>query len=725
VVLDSAEPGAPIGKNDWMTAEQAAGRIGRLEVQWPSSPLTLRLADALKLLGKIADDKKDSERAKRARVLFVFSDRTRAAWDIRQRKSLQTLANQVPPAFERLAAVRAEIPEMLQLLPELRQKLPLAASADFPEQVLIERLQKLQERIPQLRADDYPDAESTALLTVARGKQQDLLALLEKPAEGEGSSEGEEAKVYRNKLLTALRTSLRNSAGFTSFYIDVGIAQPTDLALVDLQLAPDETATKVRVDVQATGEEFQPTLNASVDGTELPPVVVSVKPGKRESVLFDLKDKLAAGLHQVKVYVKTADSLLINNGRYLTYAVRRVLLLTDTANPETELWKKAIKANTFGPALFECEIATPGDIQSLEDYDAVFLCNLKAPAAALWAQLQDYVAKGRGVGVLPPLDDAQAYKAGPAQEVLPATFMARHRADQAAGARWNWEDDIYKHPLLQPFKEWQQLVPPPDLFAYPRGAQQYWKVEPRPQSQVLVRYDNGDPAVLERMVDRKKGKPGRVLLLTTPPGWAEWNNYGDRSNSFFVILGGRTAAYLTGDLDRPALNFLSSAGGALVPVPPRAQAESYKLLRESGALSRTFVGPVTAEAHFNEARAQPAAEPGNYTLVDEAGELTAVSQFSVNLPGEESDLSRTAVSEIDAVLGHDAVLAVEARTDLQEAMRGHISNPWELFPVLMVALLLVLAVENLLANRFYRREPTDNAANATAGRLGDRSESEA
>jgi hypothetical protein len=258
---------------------------------------------------------------------------------------------------------------------------------------------------------------------------------------------------------------------------------------------------------------------------------------------------------------------------------------------------------------------------------------------------------------------------------------------------------------LHPFNEWKQLVPPADVFALPRGALRYWKMTPAPQAQVLVKYaGDNDPAVLERIFDQKKGRPGRVLLLTTPPGWPEWNNYNEAGHSLYVILAGRSAGYLTGDLDRQALSFLSSSSGALVPVPPSPQAAPYKLYREFGEHARAFVGPVTAEANANEARVQQTADPGNYTLLDESADRT-VSWFSVNLPAEESDLSRTALSEIEAVLGHEAVLAVDTRTDLQEAMRGHISKPWELFPVLMVLLLIVLAVENLLANRFYRREP--------------------
>jgi hypothetical protein len=44
---------------------------------------------------------------------------------------------------------------------------------------------------------------------------------------------------------------------------------------------------------------------------------------------------------------------------------------------------------------------------------------------------------------------------------------------------------------------------------------------------------------------------------------------------------------------------------------------------------------------------------------------------------------------------------------LREALQGHWSQPVELFPWLMILLLLVLAVENLLANRFYRQAPAE------------------
>ena len=50
------------------------------------------------------------------------------------------------------------------------------------------------------------------------------------------------------------------------------------------------------------------------------------------------------------------------------------------------------------------------------------------------------------------------------------------------------------------------------------------------------------------------------------------------------------------------------------------------------------------------------------------------------------------------------MLAGQETTNLHDIMQGQWSEPVEMFPSLMVAILLMLALENLLANRFYKRE---------------------
>jgi len=712
VVLDSADS-TPLGKGEWLPREKAAERIGQLKLQPANGPVSARVAAALQLLGRSAHTTDETQRGQRARVLCVFSDRTTASWDTRDRRSLQALANQVPPSYERLAAVQTGIAEQVKLLADLSQRWP-AVGQSFPEQALIAPLENLSERLAQLRREDYPDTATQALLIPVRAKQQELLALLEQNS----GSVAADAQEHRTALLAALTTSLRSSAGFTAFYVDVGVEQPADLALTDLQLVWElsqnghtEPRLKLRVEAQATGEDFRSTLVCEITG---PPrkQACDVKAGKREFVQFDLEPAhLQIGPHQVKVTAQPSDQLPLNNSRYLTFAFRPVLLLTDPSHEaEARRWARALDANRFGAAHYSCEVKTPKALgnKTLDDYAAVFLCSLEAPEENLWKALSDYVGKGGSLGVIPGARmNLDAYNKVPAaQDLLPAEFKEVVPV-AGGGADWDWSADIYKHQLMFPYLEWRQGKW--DFFVDPRGATQYWHVQPRPgQVQVLVRYADGNhlPALVERLVDLKRGRPGRVLLFTTPPGWKDWNNYADKESSFYVTLARQAIGYLTGDADRPTLNFLSGQGVPRVPVPIAGQAATYKLYRDGPAPPAASVAQVTVEAGQNEVRVPQAAEPGNYTLRTEDGD--ALAWFSVNLPPEESDLAKVAKGEIEAVLGPEAVLALEARTDLSDALRGHVSQPWEMMPALMLGLLLLLAVENLLANKFYSRSDVRN-----------------
>ena len=145
----------------------------------------------------------------------------------------------------------------------------------------------LGERLLQLRADEYPDTGTQPLLAAVRAKQQELLALLEKA----GDRLPADAKEFASSLMSELRTSLRNSAGFTPFYIDVGVEQPADLALADLQLIREGVEKfTLQVESRATGDDFRPTLSWQI-GAQQPDVALEVKAGKREFNRFQLKDK--------------------------------------------------------------------------------------------------------------------------------------------------------------------------------------------------------------------------------------------------------------------------------------------------------------------------------------------------------------------------------------------------------------------------------------------------
>ena len=110
---------------------------------------------------------------------------------------------------------------------------------------------------------------------------------------------------------------------------------------------------------------------------------------------------------------------------------------------------------------------------------------------------------------------------------------------------------------------------------------------------------------------------------------------------------------------------------------------------------------IPAPDRQNELKIRQAEAPGNYLLEGPAHQTVAA--FSVNVPSEESDLTRVPVREIESLFGPAAVIPVDRKANIRDILKDHWSEPLELFPLLMVLLLVFLAVENLLSNKFYRR----------------------
>jgi hypothetical protein len=145
------------------------------------------------------------------------------------------------------------------------------------------------------------------------------------------------------------------------------------------------------------------------------------------------------------------------------------------------------------------------------------------------------------------------------------------------------------------------------------------------------------------------------------------------------------------------LNFTS---GQSVPTLPRSfirRLPTYQV-RGPNLTESVTVGDDQSAVQFPQATA-----PGNYAVEDMEGGPVAL--FSVNMPPEESSLEQVPADQIEALFGPRSVVPVNFRTRLDVALSDHWRQPVELFPYLMVALLLLLAFENLLANKFYRRDP--------------------
>ena len=101
----------------------------------------------------------------------------------------------------------------------------------------------------------------------------------------------------------------------------------------------------------------------------------------------------------------------------------------------------------------------------------------------------------------------------------------------------------------------------------------------------------------------------------------------------------------------------------------------------------------------------PAATPGNYAVLD--AKERPVAGVSVSLPARETVLDRVPIDELEAALGKGCVIRPGQAASLGDLLRQSRPSPVELLPALMIGLLVFLAVESLLANRFYKRPPAE------------------
>lgn len=500
---------------------------------------------------------------------------------------------------------------------------------------------------------------------------------------------------------------------------DVGVAQPSDVAIVDVAFAAgratfvEGACIELRATVQATGSDVSDTFQCRV-GEKTLEQAFALKAGERRTLAFSidtLEWKLTPGWHSIEVkFPRARDTWAHNDVRFATFrldARPSVLVLSDDPK-RTEPMAKALESLLYHVARKKTD-----DAVDLTPYRGVFLVSVAAPSEKLMRSLSDYVVGGGAVCVVPGDKlDTRAYWSEPARAFLPGRF-GESVVSPTRKAGWNLGRSDLRHPFLRLYVAWM-AGDNVDYLLNPRGAWRYWTVLPTEPDQVIVRYDDalGQPAVLG--TTNKAG--GRVLLLTTPMddlafqpvGADAWNDYGESVTSFYIALTSLCARYLIAqkaEADAPAGYVLGNTPPMVARVPGFTK------------FTRSWTGG-SEEIRFDENDrwiGDRLTRVGQYgvTASDAEKQISReVVRFSMNIAASESDLTRVPIDEIERLLGKDAVIAQERHTPILETLNDRWDEPIELFPWLMIALLFALALENLLANRFYRR-PSEPGASAT------------
>jgi hypothetical protein len=232
---------------------------------------------------------------------------------------------------------------------------------------------------------------------------------------------------------------------------------------------------------------------------------------------------------------------------------------------------------------------------------------------------------------------------------------------------------------------------------------------------MLLSYADGAPALLERTF--KGSKTGRVLLWTTPlsrrsirSDRGAWNEFPlPAGNTWaFLALMNETVPYLAGTSNEQ-LDFEAGSNVSLF-LGTGARYQSCLLIGPDTKTPESLTPPATSE-YLEILTPQML---GQWTVMarDAENRQTQLG-FSINPPRAESRFDRLETQDLDAIFGKDSYALAEDAASLkkfQDTVR--VGN--ELFPWLMMLILIIVTLENLLANTFYKEAPRPVAAGASA-----------
>lgn len=301
----------------------------------------------------------------------------------------------------------------------------------------------------------------------------------------------------------------------------------------------------------------------------------------------------------------------------------------------------------------------------LERARAVVIADVGALAGGAIGPLGDFVERGGGLVLL-----TGPRGVGPSASWWPARVgVPVDRMDERGGRLGQMDAD---HPVFEPFKE---------ALASDFGAARFFRyriLTPDSTAQVLARFDDGQPA----MIETRHGR-GRVVMLGTS-GNSLWTDF--PLQPVFLPLMQRLVGY-TGQIQDEKRWYgvgdvatLPEATGAVTVKPP-------------AGLERRITGD-------SGARALPLDMPGVYEVRSDLA-TAPVGRFAVNTAAAESDLAAAPAAEVILQLREPPDSADAPNVAPLTAVEQERGQSWWIG--LLVLALGLLVAENVYAGRLQRR----------------------
>ncbi|RLT14657.1 MAG: VWA domain-containing protein [Planctomycetota bacterium] len=466
----------------------------------------------------------------------------------------------------------------------------------------------------------------------------------------------------------------------------------------------------IKIEITNQGPATTRILELWLDGRKREQKAVELSANADMELIFRTPplDKGRDGLHQGEIRIRDDDPMPFDNTANFTVIVRppiRVLVVTDLEQDAMFLSEALdpVKGDNAGQGgvsqPFRVEVLRAGQLEERlrrekDRPQAVIINNASQIPDSIWTQLNLAVRSGLGVAVaLGDRSKPDSYSGPLAKQLLPAEPIGR--VDIKPGEPIGLSKPDLTHPIFSQYAEELRT----ELTTVP--VFRYQKVAKTEGVRELLQFSDGQPALLERVLDA--AIPGRVLMWTMPLSRrpftndnAAWNDF-PRSWSFVQVIN-RMVAYLADtsnditivdagqDLTLP---FDNSKGfnAALVKGPGDRPGDRRPIEPKE---SRLVITNTDLIGHWGVAFSGP-------------GDVARSTGFSVNPPGPESQLRILTEEQLNTVFGKDGYALAQDPDSLEKAV-GLARVGVEFFPWLMLLLLIVLAFENYLANKFYGQQ---------------------
>jgi hypothetical protein len=467
--------------------------------------------------------------------------------------------------------------------------------------------------------------------------------------------------------------------------------------LVTPQLATRIDARIVNHGIKARNDLL---VNLVVDGAVKGSTRVSVPPGGSATAEF-LHQFVRIGTHTGSVALNdphNVDGLELDNSAPFVVRVRdRVKVLVLDPHPahnpsqrESYFLVKAMAPDenleSLQPKLREGEGL--GGI-TLRDYDVIAIAGMSSLSQNDRDALSEFVKAGGGVVIFPgpDSDPRQINTVLQSSGLLPARLGARKKLDEKNGLKL--EPSTIQHPALAMFKDTSNL--------HLSGAQfyTYYPLEPVNDDanlgavRVMVRFNNGDPAFVERRVGL-----GHVILAASSAGRL-WNDLPLQSSyvplvyQLMFYLGQGATSHRNLRLDEPL--FLS--------LPMK---DANKSVRVTGPDHRVSAQNSALDVRGVTFRYEATGAAGIYK-VGVANSNTS-DAFAVGLPSGESNLTYADPRQSATLAGIPTnALSVAQSPEQIRTMVNRARYGAEIWYSLICAVIGMMFLESFLAQRFGRR----------------------